>query len=348
MRAEGQMATIKDVAKKAQVSTATVSYVVNKSRYVSPELTDRVQQAIKELSFAPSKIAQGLRAGKTFTIGLIADDITNRFASQFTRGLENAASENQYSIIISDLQEKRENESRSLSMLVDRKVDGIIYAGFGEVEDELQGLNARGIPVVIVDKPLDSTALPSVLIDNRSGIVGALTYLAQIGRRAIIYINGLAINRNAILRAAAFQDFMASEGLPMHTDSIIYGDYTLQHGYETTLGLVRKGARFTALLCGDDTIAFGAIAALKSLGVRVPEDVAVIGFDDDPMASVFDPSLTTVHYPIYEMGRLSFQVFQKAAGGKRKRPEHILLETQLIIRRSTDSSFRDYHTRREG
>jgi DNA-binding LacI/PurR family transcriptional regulator len=341
------MATIKDVAKRAQVSTATVSYVVNKSRYVSPKLTERVQKAIEELSFAPSKIAQGLRAGKTFTIGLIADDITNRFASQFTRGLENAASENQYSIIISDLQQKRENEARSLAMLVDRKVDGIIYAGFGEVERDLLGLNTRGIPVVIVDKPLTSTTLPSVLIDNRSGIAGALTYLTQIGRRKIIYVNGLAINRNAILRAGAFRDFMEAEGLPLHADSILYGEYALQHGYETTLGLVRKGVQFTALLCGDDTIAFGAIAALKSLGKRVPEDVAVIGFDDEPMASVFDPSLTTVHYPMYEMGRLSFQVFQRAASGTCKRPEHILLETRLVIRRSTDSRIRDYHTRRE-
>jgi DNA-binding LacI/PurR family transcriptional regulator len=342
------MATIKDVAKRAQVSTATVSYVVNKSRYVSPELTLRVQRAIEELSFAPSKIAQGLRAGKTFTIGLIADDITNRFASQFTRGLENAASERQYSIIISDLQEKRENEARSLAMLVDRKVDGLIYAGFGEVEKELQDLNARGIPVVIVDKPLTSEALPSVLIDNRSGIAGALAHLTQIGRREIIYINGQAINRNAILRAEAFRDFMTAEGLPTSDDSVLYGEYGLQHGYETTRELVRKGARFNALLCGDDTIAFGAIAALKSRGVRVPEDVAVIGFDDDPLASVFDPSLTTVHYPMYEMGRLSFHVFERAAGGAGRQTEHILLETQLVIRRSTDSRVRDYHTRREG
>src|SRR5208282_801246 len=182
----------------------------------------------------------------------------------------------------------------------------IIYAGFGEVEGDLQELNTRGIPVVIVDKPLTSATLPSVLIDNRSGIAGALTYLAQIGRRDIIYVNGLAINRNAILRAEAFQDFMAAEGQRLRADSILYGEYALQHGYETTLGLVRKGIHFNALLCGDDTIAFGAIAALKSLGVHVPEDVAVIGFDDDPMASVFDPSLTTVHYPMFEMGRLSF------------------------------------------
>lgn len=111
---------------------------------------------------------------------------------------------------------------------------------------------------------------------------------------------------------------------------------------------MRKGVRFTALLCGDDTIAFGAIAALKSRGIRVPEDVAVIGFDDDPLASVFDPSLTTVHYPMYEMGRLSFDVFQRAASDARGQPEHILLETQLVIRRSTDSRVRDYHTRQEG
>ena len=342
------MATIKDVAKRAQVSTATVSYVVNKSRYVSPELTERVQKAIEELAFAPSKIAQGLRAGKTFTIGLIAEDITNRFASQLTRGLENAASENEYSIIISDLQEKRENEARSLSMLVDRKVDGIIYAGLGEVEAELRSLNSRGVPVVIVDKPLSSSVLPSVLIDNRSGIQSSLAYLREIGRREIVYVNGLAINRNAILRAEAFRDFMSAAGLALREDSILWGEYGLAHGYETTLGLVRRGLPFNALLCGDDLIAFGAIAALKSLGVRVPEDVAVIGFDDDPMASVFDPSLTTVHYPMYEMGRLSFQVFQRAIVGGRRRPEHILLDTQLVVRRSTDSTFRDYHTRQEG
>ena len=161
------MATIKDVAKRAGVSTATVSYVINRNRYVSDELTGRVLKAIKELNFTPSKVARSLRRGKSSVIGLIMDDITNRFASQFTRGLENIASENEYSIIISDLQEKPENEVNSINMLLEHRVEGVIYSGYGKVENQLLELYRKGLPVAVVDKPLVSDVLPSVLIDNR-------------------------------------------------------------------------------------------------------------------------------------------------------------------------------------
>ncbi len=338
------MATIRDVALRARVSTATVSYVINKSRYVSPELTARVQKVIKELSFTPSKIAQGLRGGKTYTVGLIIDDITNRFASQFIRGLENAASEKHYSIIISDLQEREENEERSLSMLLARKVDGIIYAGYGRVERQLIELDTNGTPVVVVDKPLKSSVLPSIIVNNRTGVRQALTHLTELGIRQILCINGLAINQNAVLRGEAFKEFMVSYNIPFEEANVIFGDFTLEHGYQTTLNLVRSGRKFKGLLCGDDLVAFGAMAALKSCGLRIPEDVAVVGFDDDPMASMFDPSLTTVRYPMFEMGRQSFQMFQKLGSGKQKRPRNILMDTHLVIRRSTQATFRDYYT----
>jgi DNA-binding LacI/PurR family transcriptional regulator len=338
------MATIKDVASHAGVSTATVSYVINKSRHVSEELTLKVRTAIAELHFTPSRVAQGLRSGRTSTIGLVIDDITNRFASQFTRGLENGASEMGYSIIISDLQERPEHESRSIGMLLDQKVDGIIYAGYGAAEEQLLELCAGGLPVVAVDKPPVSRRLPSVLIDNRSSIERSLDYLAKLGHRDIVFINGLAINRNAVLRSEAFRDWMARRAFPCAAECIICGDYTLEHGYKTTLRILEERRKFTALLCGDDVVAFGAIAALKSRGIRIPDDVAVVGFDDDPMAAVFDPSLTTIHYPMYEMGRRSFDVFHRMATGKRKQPEHVLLGTNLVIRRSTDPAHRDYYT----
>ena len=338
------MATIKDVATLAGVSTATVSYVINKTRYVSEELTRRVQAAIEELNFTPSKVAQGLRRGKTSTIGLIMDDITNRFASQFTRGLENTSAEHDYSIIISDLQQRPENEQRSIGMLLDQRVDGIIYAGYGQAEQQLIELFSEGFPVVVVDKPLSSNKLPSVLIDNRRSICEALKYLVEQGHRDILYINGLKINRNSVLRATAFEECSIELGLSFGQDSIVYGDYSLEHGHDTTLHILEQNRSFTALMCADDLVAFGAMAALKSRGVRIPEHVAVVGFDDDPMAAVFDPSLTTIHYPMFEMGRRSFEVFHKIANKKRKTPEHVLLDTELIIRRSTESSFRDYYT----
>jgi LacI family transcriptional regulator len=338
------MATIKDVAQRAGVSTATVSYVINKSRYVSEELTRRVQQAIEEFGFTPSRVAQSLRKGRTSTIGLVIDDITNRFASQFTRGLENRASEQGYAIIISDLQERPENEARSISMLVDQRVDGIIYSGYGQLEEQLAELYDGGLPVVSVDKPPAKAKLPAVLIDNRSSIFQALKHLKALGHRDILLVNGLEINRNAKLRAEAFLEFMLNHHLPCHGDCGIYGDFTLEHGYQTTMRLLEERRRFSALLCGDDLIAFGCLAALKSRGLRVPEDVAVVGFDDDPIAAIFDPSLTTIHYPMYEMGRQSFELFQRLLRKRRRAAEQVMLETKLVVRRSTDAGYRDYHT----
>jgi LacI family transcriptional regulator len=342
------MATIKDVAQRAGVSTATVSYVINKSRFVSEELTRRVNRAIEELAFTPSRVAQSLRRGRTSIIGLVMDDITNRFASQFTRGLESWASVEAYSIIISDLNERPENEPRSISMLVDQRVDGIIYAGYGQAEEQLVDLYEDGLPIVVVDMPPSTPKLPSILINNHSSIFKALTHLKGFGHRDILFLNGLAINRNAELRAAAFREFMRNHRLPFTEDSVIYGDFTLEHGYKTTLRILEERRKFSALLCGDDQVAFGALAVLKSRGIRVPEDVAVVGFDDDPLAAIFDPSLTTIHYPMYEMGRLSFEVFQRMIGKRRRKPEHMLLDTELVVRRSTDASYKDHHTQWNG
>jgi len=336
------MATIKDVAKRAGVSTATVSYVINKSRFVSEKLTARVQDAIAALSFTPSKVAQSLRRGSSSILGLVTDDITNRFAAEFTKGLQSIASREQYSVIISDLQEDPANEARSIGMLLDQKVEGIIYAGYGAAERQLQELFAGGLPVVVVDKPLASARLPSVVIDNRAAIVKSLDYLRKIGRTDIVFVNGLRINRNGILRAEAFREFMVRRSLPFAEDSILWGDYTLQHGYQATRRLLAEKRGFNALLCGDDIVAFGAMAALKARGIRIPEQVAVVGFDNDPMAPVFDPSLTTIHYPMYEMGRACFELFRRVVGRKRRTAEIVSLDTRLIVRRSTDSSYREY------
>ncbi len=336
-----QKATIKDVALCAGVSTATVSYVINGNRFVSQKLARQVRRAVRELNFTPSRVAQSLRRGRTMTVGLIMDDITNRFGAIFTQGLERVAADHKYSLIISDLHEDPANEDRSIDLLLDQKVDGIIYCGYGTAERRLVELFASGLPVVIADKPLASDQLPSVLIDNEASVLLALEHLRGLGHEEIVFINGSKINRNAQLRAEAFQQFMARHRLPCTPQQIIYGDYSLQHGYQTAGRFVQERRRVTALVCGDDMVAFGAVAALKAGGVKIPEEVAVVGFDDDPIAPVFDPPLTTIHYPMHEMGRRSFEVFQQVAGRKHKRTPHLLLKTRLVVRRSTDASCRD-------
>ena len=171
----------------------------------------------------------------------------------------------------------------------------------------------------------------------------ALECLKGHGHREILYVNGLSINRNGLIRAEAFREFMVTNDFPFSEQSVMYGDYTLEHGYRTVLKILEEKRNFSALICADDLVAFGVMAVLKSKGLRIPQDVAVVGFDDDPMAAVFDPSLTTIHYPMYEMGRSSFEVFHEMISGKNIEPVHVQMDTELVIRRSTDSSYKDYH-----
>jgi DNA-binding LacI/PurR family transcriptional regulator len=213
-------------------------------------------------------------------------------------------------------------------------VDGIVYAGFGAATGFLEKLQRGGLPVVVVDKPVVSKVLSSVLIDNRASVFLLLDHLRQMGHRRILFINGLTINRNAQLRAVAFQEYMHRHKLDF--SDILFGDYTMQHGYQAACHALANHPGFTAVSCGDDTVACGVMAALKANGRSIPEDVAVAGFSDDPMAKLMDPPLTTICYPIAEMGRTAFDLFHRISSGTAKKPENIILETKLAVRRSTD------------
>ncbi len=332
------MVTIKDVAKRAQVSTATVSYVINKKEKVSEELAAKVDKAIKELNYHPSRIARSLRKGKTMTIGLLMDDISNQFGAEFTRGLMSAARQKDYNVIISNLNRKGEEERNFLDQFLSQQVDGIIYSGYGTAEDKLLEIEQDGIPIIAVDKPLLSNEISSILIDNRKSVFTAIEYLIELGHKEICYIAGLPDNPNTMIRSKAFVDCLSQHSLPFSEQSIIYGDYSLYHGYRTIIDLPVV-QNYTAFFCGDDMIAFGVICALKQKNIRIPEEAVVIGFDNVPLASFFDPSLTTVNYPMQEMGKKSFELFYKRVKRKCKNVEHCFLPTNLIIRKSTDPLF---------
>ena len=328
------MITIKDVAERAGVSTATVSYVVNKNKFVSEKLVERVQRAIKELNYLPSALARGLRVGRSMSVGLLMDDISNRFGAEFTRGLEDAACRSKYSVVISDLHKDMVDENRSLDLLLEKQVDGIIYSGYGKLEGRLLKLIYDGLPVVAVDKPLTSGRVPSVLVDHVTASRSALEYLRGLGHTLIAYVAGLPKNPVTRIRVDAFRSFMKSNGLG-DGESIVYpGDYSLEHGYKTARQLFQKKSSFTAIYCGDDLIAFGVIAGLKSRGVSVPGDVSVVSFGNDPIAQYFDPSLTTVNYPMSTMGGRAFNLFRALASGGMVSQNTVLLPTELIVRES--------------
>lgn len=328
------MATIKDVAERAQVSVATVSYVINRKGNVSKELLERVNKAIEELNYRPSGVARSLRTGKTMNIGLLIDDISNQFGAEFTIGLIQTAREKGYDVLISSVYHNIEEEYKLLDRFLLQRVDGIIYGGYGATEAKLLEIEASGIPVVAVDKPLQSREISSVLIDNRQAIFMAVEYLIRLGHRSICYLAGFIENRNTRIRVEAFRDCLREYGINFDDDSIIYGDYTLEHGYQSVMEMVDV-KKYTALLCGDDMVAFGAIAALKQRGVRVPEEMAVIGFDNVPLSAFFDPTLTTVNYPMREMGSKAFELLYERIKKRRKRAQHLLLSANLVVRQST-------------
>jgi DNA-binding LacI/PurR family transcriptional regulator len=330
------MATIKDVAQRAGVSTATVSYVLNNKQRVSEKSAQQVRAAIRDLNYTPSGTARKLQRGRTSVIGFVADNISNRFPARLVHGLATAAAAQHYNVLISDLHDDAANEPRALELLVHEQVEAIIYCGFGAAEPQLLQIHRAGIPVVVVDKPPRSQALPSVLIDNAGSTEMALNHLFALGHRDLRFISGDPNNTNTTLRNEGFRTFMRQRRLPCPESHILMGSYSLQHGWASALRLVAEQPGFTAVSCGDDMIAFGAMAGFKSRGLRIPEDVAVVGFANDPLAGVMDPGLTTIHYPMVEMGRRAFEVFLALrSAGKRPVP-HERLNTHLIVRRSTD------------
>ena len=330
------MVTIKDVARRAGVSTATVSYVLNGKNRVSVPSVRRVRKAIQDLHYTPSGTARKLKRGRTSVIGFVADNISNRFPARLVHGLATAAAAAGYNVLISDLHDNAANEPRALELLVREEVEGIIYCGFGAAEEQLLQIHRAGTPVVVVDKPPVTKGLPTVLIDNAGSTDLALEHLFALGHRRIRFISGDPNNRNTHLRDEAFRAFMHRHGLACPDSYIVTGAYSLQHGYAAALQLFDEQPGFTAVFCGDDMIAFGAMAGIKARGQRIPEDIAVAGFSNDPLAGAMDPGLTTIHYPMVEMGRRAFEVFLALrSAGKRPVPHEWLL-TRLVVRRSSD------------
>lgn len=332
------MVRIQDVARHAGVSTATVSYVLNHKRRVSEAVAHRVRTAVAALNYTPSSTARKLKSGRTSVIGLVADNISNRFPSRLAHGLALAAGAAGYNLLVSDLHDNAAHEPRALELLVHEQVEGIIYCGFGAAEEQLLQIWRAGTPVVVVDKPPVSKALPTVLIDNGASTELALEHLYRLGHREFRFISGDPNNRNTTLRNRAFREFLRRRRRRFDESHILTGAYSLQHGYAAALRLLDEQPGFTAVFCGDDMIAFGAMAGFKSRGLRIPEDIAVAGFSNDPLAGVVDPGLTTVHYPMVEMGQRAFEVFLRLRNTPARRAPHERLPTRLIVRRSTDPS----------
>lgn len=323
------MATIKDVAKYAGVSTSTVSYVLNNNKPLKAETRRRVLEAVEDLGYRPNLIARSLKTRKTATIGVIVPDIANAFFTAIIRAIEEISERNNHSIILCNTYENSEKEERYLNILLNRDIDGLIFVGTGKNPKILS--NITGIPIVVVDRRLGDS-YPSVLVDNEKGGYAAALHLLNRKQEEILFLSGpLSINTyfermSGYLRA--LKDFgMGRNELLIHECEVSYDG-----GQKTMDEILQQNITYGSIFAANDLIALGAYNTLMTHGIKIPKDIPLVGFDDIPTAHIITPGLTTVRQPTHLIGTTAAEILFKHFSNEQKEAEHIVLEPELVIR----------------
>ncbi|PLT34484.1 LacI family DNA-binding transcriptional regulator [Bacillus sp. V5-8f] len=330
------MVRIVDVARKANVSTATVSRVLSKSGNVKKDTTERVLKAIESLNYQPNILARQLRRLETKTILVVVPDITNTFFSKVLRGIESVAIDSGYQVLLGDTLNDAERESGYLNILRQKKADGMILLT-ARVDGEVVEDVAKQYPVVIACEYTEGTTIPTVSIDNVSSARKATEHLISLGHKRIATITGPFDSVLGRDRLKGFQQAMAQHGIPMDSLLVQEGDFTFESGYNVMQKLLALNVPPTAIFAANDEMAIGAIKAVKSKGLGVPKDISVVGFDDIKFASIFEPSLTTIAQPSYEIGKKAIQLLIKLINKDELDKNQYILEDKLIVRDSSKS-----------
>ncbi|NWG16492.1 MAG: LacI family DNA-binding transcriptional regulator [Chloroflexi bacterium] len=329
------MSTIGDVAKRAGVSTMTVSRVINNSGYISQETRERVERAIAELGYVPNALARSLRFKRTKTIALILTDITNPFFTTLARGIEDAASEQGFSVIFCNTDESKDEEAEYLSVVAQKQVDGVLLVPASSSAESVAFLRERGIPCVVLDRRVPDSAVDTVRGDSEAGAHQLTRHLLELGHRRIALLNGPAAVSTAADRLAGYRRALDEAGLGSAA-RVYEGAYTMESGYRMALQLLADVPRPTALFAANNFIAIGALRALREAGLRVPDEISLAAFDDLPAAIMIEPFFTVVGQPAYEMGQqATWLLLNRLAGQGPTEPQEIVLPAQLIVRQSS-------------
>jgi LacI family transcriptional regulator len=327
------MSTILDVALKANVSIATVSRVANNSPHkVNQATREKVMRAIRELDYRPNALAKGLLMKKTMTIGIIIPDISNPYYAEIVRGIQDVADTYGYAILLLNTDRNQDRIIKHIYFLREKSADGIIFSG-GTIHGEkvLSSLKELRERVVVIGR--HKVDFPAVLIDSMGGSIKAMQHLIELNHKRIGFIGGPDQSTSARERLSGYRNALIQRGYPIDKDLIKKGDLTPKSGYLLAKDLIRK-KRPTAIFAANDQMAFGAIRAAKESGLKVPDDLSVVGFDNIPFSIYFDPSLTTVEIPMYHMGAAAMEMLVNLIS-KKNAEKLRWFDTQLLIRDST-------------
>lgn len=326
---------MKEVAEYAAVSIATVSRVINKTGYVSPDLEERVQDAMRILNYQPSALARSLRRQETLTVGLLVPMLDHPFFSALAFASEKTLFQHDYRTLMCSAEENHEKEHAYIDMLIQQRVDGVIFVPTGKSTDNLHRLLARDVPVVLVDRDLNVSQVDRIMTNNYDGAYEAMRYLLELGHRNIAVIGGPAYSEAMNMRLQGVQAALDDYGVALRPELMGIGDrHQFELGYETAVSLLEKPDRPTAIFALTDVMAIGVLHAAARHHLRVPEDLSVMGFDNIPISAYSIPSLTTVAQPIYEMGQAAAEVLLNRIQDPALPLETRQLNTRLLIRNS--------------
>ena len=335
MRRRSSSVTIRDVARKANVSVATVSRYINRNAPVSPEAAERLDKVMIELRYVPHAAARHLASRKTRVIGLLLNNLHNDFFVPLLNGVEAVVRSKDYNLIVATYHASSRNKTPP--PIGPHNTDGLLVFSDGLVDDDLANLNASGFPMVLVHRtPPPSLKIPSVTVENIEITHKLVEHLIQVhGKRRIMYLRGPVNQEDSLRRETGYKSALEANGIPFDEDLVLNGDFERDIAYQVLHDFLGNGKRvaFDAIFAGDDDAAIGVLKALHEQGCKVPDDIAVIGFDDLGFASFLNPPLTTVRAPTEEVGRIATE---RLFGLLENQPsdEVMILPTEIIFRRS--------------
>ena len=330
------MATsIKDVAREAGVSIATVSRVLNDIDVVNEDTKKKVLDAISKLGYRPNIVARSLKTQRTKTVGILVPDISSGFYPEIVRGAEDVANIYDYNVIFCNSDFDSEKEKEYLRVLKEKMVDGVIYMSSSLQEETLDIINELNLTTVLVETKDKEGSLPSVTIDNIKASKEVTNYLLNKGLSKIAFAGAKRDNMNAWEdRYIGYEEALKDKGLKVDEELVYAGSLKVKSGYEAVEYFENSNKPYDSVVCASDEIAMGVINALREKGKRVPEDVSVIGFNDNIMASVFYPKITTVKQPSYDMGSVAMRMLIKMLNKRELDESQFVLNYELIERDS--------------
>jgi DNA-binding LacI/PurR family transcriptional regulator len=326
---------IREIARKAKVSTATVSRAINHVPTVDPQLAKRVWKVVDELGYYPNTQARALVLGRSRIFGLIVSEITNPFFPEIVQTFENLAVENNYEILLTSTVHDPKRMESSVRRMIERRVDGVAILTFGMEESLIEHLRFRKVPLVFVDVGPDVPGIANIRINYQNGIRQAVQHLAALRHTRIAFVAGPSQLKSALARREAFKASMIEIGLS--PDLIVVGDHRMEGGMQALLELNRLSNRPTAVLCSNDMTAIGVMREAYDQNIKIPDDLSVVGFDDIRLAEFTIPPLTTVQMSQHELAKIAFQALLNEVASEQPGHErhNYELTTSLVLRRST-------------